>query len=69
MDRCPFTKEVCGEESCILWTKLRDYAGCPLDIADQAIQEFKETTLLPAARTLDQMVRDYMKKTGGRRRK
>jgi hypothetical protein len=67
VDRCPITKEECGLEKCILWMRLSDYAGCPFDLADQAIQDFKQNTLLPAARKLDELVRNYLQ-SGGKRR-
>lgn len=61
MDRCPLTKEACGEERCFFWMKLTDYEGCPFDIADQAIQDFKTTHVLPLARKADKLVTDYLK--------
>lgn len=61
-DKCPMTKESCGQERCILWVKLSDYEGCPLDIADQAIEDFKMNTLLPAALKVDSLVKQYLKR-------
>ncbi len=60
--RCPISKESCGHEQCVLWVKLSDYEGCPLDIADQAIEDFKINVLLPAALKADSLVKQYLKR-------
>lgn len=61
MDRCPLTKETCGHEQCFFWVKLSDYEGCPFDLADQAIQDFKIKHVIPLALKADQLVSDYLK--------
>jgi len=62
MERCPLTKETCGQKQCLLWIKLTDYEGCPFDLADLAIQNFKVKDVLPLARKADKLVTDYLKR-------
>lgn len=59
MNICPLTKGECGGSDCPLWVRLTDYQGCPFDLADKALQNFKRDVLLPAARTVDQIVKEY----------
>ncbi len=65
METCPLTSQKCDDESaCPLVIKLDDFTGCPFDLADKAIQDFKLNTLLPAALKLDGLVKKYL--TGGK---
>ena len=63
MNTCPLTRQPCNDEIakiCPLRIKLEDFEGCPFDLADRAIQDFKINTLIPAALKLDEFVRKYL---------
>ena len=63
MDKCPLTSQPCTDESaCPILVKLEDYEGCPFDLADKAIQNFKETVVLPAVIHLDELVNRFRKR-------
>lgn len=64
MDICPITKGKCGGSDCALWVTLDDFAGCPFELADRAIQDLKKNTLLPAALKLDGLVAKYLRGGG-----
>lgn len=61
MEKCPINQQPCGGDQCVLWLKLDDFEGCPLDLADKAIQDFKTNTILPAAIKLDGLVKRALK--------
>ena len=62
MDKCPLTAQPCTDESaCPFVIKLEDYEGCPFDLADKAIQNLKQTVILPAALRLDELVDRFLK--------
>lgn len=59
MQICPITAQDCIDEaSCRLVIRLEDYVGCPFDLAADALQDFKQTTVLPAAAKLDEKLRN-----------
>ena len=57
MDTCPFTSKGCTapEKVCFLYIKLDDFEGCSLNLANKALQDFKENFILPAAKKLDDL--------------
>ena len=62
MEICPLSGKKCdNEETCPLLIKLDDFQGCPFDLADRAIQDFKINTVIPAAMKLDGLVKKYLK--------
>ncbi len=64
MMNCPLTRQACEDPTeCRFAIKLEDFHGCPLDLAEKAIQDFKLNTLIPGALKLDGIVRKIL--TGG----
>lgn len=62
MEICPLSKQKCeNEESCPLVIELEDFKGCPFELADKAIQDLKQNTIIPAAIKLDALVKKYLK--------
>ena len=62
METCPLTSQACKDEkACPLLVTLDDYKGCPFDLADIAIQHFKQNTVLPVAKKLDELVNRFLK--------